>query len=103
MLRSTSSSFAFRRRILIMFKVTSTEFRCSPFLRDCLLVLLYPELPSGSEGSGENVLSGFGQTDLGHAHPSPTAGNGQEDVGSFVDKILLLLGGEHEIPVAEFL
>ncbi len=39
------------------------------------------------------------QTNVGHPHPSPTAGNGDEDLRQLFDKRSLLLQCEHKVAV----
>ena len=36
---------------------------------------------------------------MGHAHPAPAAGDGEEDVRGFCDERLLLLGCQHQVAV----
>lgn len=54
------------------------------------------------QSAGEDVFGGFGETDVGHAHASPGAGDGKENFGEVQDEGLLLFEGKHEIAVALF-
>ena len=65
-----------------------------------LLVLLQPQLVGGIERAGQHVLIGFGEPDVGASHPAPTARNRQKDLRLLGDKGLLMLNGQHQVPVA---
>src|SRR5215469_8845068 len=66
-----------------------------------LAILLAAKLPCSVKGSCEDVFSGGCETDVGCAVASPTAGDGEEEVGLVGDEGLLQVGREHEVAVAE--
>ena len=58
------------------------------------------EIPGGAQGSSDGVFGGRGRSNVGHAHASPAAGDGEEEVRSFGEEVGLLLGEEDVVAVA---
>src|SRR5262249_39572397 len=65
----------------------------------CPGVLLEAQLPRCAQSPLQHVLISSGQPDMRHAHSSPSAGNGDEHVGLFGDKLGLLLRCQHQVTV----
>jgi hypothetical protein len=63
-------------------------------------VFAYTKLVGGAQGAGQDVFGGGGEPDVGHAHATPAAVNGEEDFWEFCDEVLLLFGGKHQVAVA---
>ena len=55
------------------------------------------------ESAGENIFGDGGEADVRCSPPSPTAGNGKEDVRQLGDELSLDFGCQHQIAVAVLL
>src|SRR5690348_13238208 len=64
-------------------------------------VLLDPEPPRGAQSTGHHIFAGLRQPNMGHAHPSPAAGDRQENFGQLLDELGLLLRGKYQVSIAQ--
>src|SRR5262249_34528701 len=63
-------------------------------------ILVETQFPGRPQSAGQYILTCGSQSNMGHSHSSPSAGNGDEQAGQLGNELGLHLRCEHEMAIA---